>query len=120
MQLTRIDIENMQLSKSQSAMLLRASGIDEMIYGQSLRNRDSLRILQSDYYRENLSTHSICDVYGSGEHRTANALQKKGIGRMFTSSPCDCYFFKIYKDDAERIADDESRRLFFESLNARN
>ena len=102
------------LTTAQQEMLNRARGHNPM------RNHDSRRIYNNDYYRANLSTHAVCDVYGSGEHRTARALEKKGIGRMFSSAPCDCYFFKVYKNDAERIADEEKDRLFWERLNNRS
>jgi hypothetical protein len=101
----------MNLSTAQQDMVNRAYGDNPM------RTHDSRRIYSNDYYRDNLSTHAVCDVYGSGEHRTARALEKKGIGRMFTKAPCDCYFFKVYKNDAERIADEEKDRLFWEAIN---
>ena len=110
----------MNLSTAQQNMLNRASGKDEQVYCSALRTHDSLRILNDEWYRENLSTHAVCDLYGSGEHRTAYALQKKGIGKVFTKAPCNCSFFKVYKNDAERIADEESHRLFWERMNARD
>ena len=101
----------MKLTTAQKEMLSRAHGDNPM------RTHDSRRIYNNDYYRENLSEFAICDVYGSGEHRTARALEKKGIGRMFAKAPCDCYFFKVYRDDADRIADEEKEKQFWKVIN---
>jgi len=101
----------MKLTTSQQDMVNRAYGDNPM------RTYDSRRIYNDDYYRANLSDFPICDVYGSGEHRTARALEKKGVGRMFTKAPCDCYFFKVYRNDADRIADEEKEIQRVKAIN---
>ena len=100
----------MKLTTAQQEMMNRARSDNPM------RTHDSRRIYNDDYYRANLSVFPICDVYGSGEHRTARALEKKGIGRMFTKAPCDCHFFKVYRNDADRIADEEKETLRLKSI----
>ena len=88
----------MKLTTSQQDMVNRAYGDNPM------RTHDSRRIYSDDYYRENLSDFPICDVYGSGEHRTARSLEKMGLGRVFYIRPLEPAFFKLVGSKGEALA----------------